>query len=117
MQVDWPLKQKIDLASALLALAFFQGVSCFPAYALQETGTPKRFADWCVNKANLPLDTRRTVDALLQKAGTQECDRAEKQLATLTKLDLSSSQIADVRPLSSLSNLIELDLSLNQMQI
>jgi len=93
MKIDWQLQQKIGLAYAIAAVSLFQGVSCFPGYAvpLQETTTPKRFADWCLNKANLPSQTRHTVAVLLQKAGTQDCDRADKQLSTLTVLDLTWS--------------------------
>jgi|ERR687886_1671343 internalin A len=94
MKVYWNLKPKICLSSVLVkhtvrliaALSLFQAVSGSPAHAvpLKETATPKRFANWCLNKANLPPDTRHTVDVLLQVARTQECDRASKQLSTRT---------------------------------
>jgi Leucine-rich repeat (LRR) protein len=109
------LKQGICLGGA--ALALFQGISYFPVHAipLKETAATKRFADWCLDKANLAPATRHTVDVLLQEAGTQDCDRAEKQLSTFTFLDLTNNQVADITPLSSLTNLTDLDLTNNQI--
>jgi internalin A len=118
------MKQKIGYFGAialptvrLIALSLFLGVSGFRADAvpLNQTTTPKSFADWCLNRANLPPDTRHTVDVLLRKAGTTECDRANKQLSTLTKLWLDNNQIADIKPLSGLTNLSELSLDNNQI--
>jgi internalin A len=74
MKVYWHLKQKFCLRSAialptvrLIAVSLFLGVSGFRADAvpLNQTTTPKSFADWCLNRANLPPDTRHTVDVLL----------------------------------------------------
>jgi len=101
----------------LIALSLFLGVSGFRADAvpLNQTTTPKSFADWCLNRANLPPDTRRTVNVLLREAGTTECDRADRKLSTLTELDLSDNQIVDLKPLSGLPNLSALALSNNQI--
>ncbi len=118
------MKQKICYFGAialhtvrLIALSLFLGVSGFRADAvpLNQTTTPKSFADWCLNRANLPPDTRRTVDVLLREAGTTECDRADRKLSTLTALSLWNNQIADLKPLSGLSNLSSLYLSNNQI--
>jgi internalin A len=75
----------------------------------------RTFADWCLNKANLSRETLHTVDALLQVAKTQDCNQAEKLLLTRTSLSLNRNQIADLRPLSALTNLSFLDLSRNQI--
>jgi hypothetical protein len=85
-------------------LFVFFFVSCFPAYAVpfQETTTPKTFADWCLNKTNLSLETKHTIDAMLQVAKTTDCDQASKLLSTLTELALPSRQIADLIPSCSL---------------
>ncbi len=116
------MKQKICYFGAialhtvrLIALSLFLGVSGFRADAvpLNQTTTPKSFADWCLNRANLPPDTRHTVDVLLQKAGTTECDRADRKLSTLTELYLSDDQIVDLKPLSSLKTLQELTIGGN----
>ena len=76
---------------------------------------PKRFVDWCLNRANLTLETRHTVDVLLQEAKTQDCKQADNKLSTLTTLNLISNQIADLKPLSSLTNIDSLYLSNNQI--
>jgi len=80
-------------------LAFFLFVSSFPAQAasLQEIATPKTFADWCLNKANLSVETKRTIDALLQQAKTTDCDQANKLLSRSTSLDLWQEKISDLR--------------------
>jgi internalin A len=75
----------------------------------------RTFADWCLNKANLSRETLHTVDALLQVAKTQDCNQAEKLLLTRTSLSLNRNQIADLRPLSTLTNLSFLNLSRNQI--
>ena len=126
MKVYWHLKPNIRLGQVtvrskkvirFIAIALVLGVSGVPADAVpvQETTTAKRFADWCSNKANLSPATRHTVDVLLKEAGTQDCDRADKQLSTLTFLDLTNNQVADITPLSSLTNLTDLDLTNNQI--
>jgi len=97
---------------SLGTLAFFLFVSSFPAQAasLQEITTPKTFADWCLNKANLSVETKRTIDALLEEAKTQDCHQANKLLSRSTSLNLFYKSISDLRPLSTLTNLRELDL-------
>jgi internalin A len=98
-------------------LAFFLFVSSFPAQAtsLQEIATPKTFADWCLNKANLSVETKRTVDALLQQAETTNCHQANKLLSRRTSLDLLDNQISYLRPLSTLTNLALLSLFNNKI--
>jgi len=98
-------------------LFVFFFVSSFPvqAVSLQETTTPKTFADWCLNKNNLSVETLRTIDALLQVAKTTDCNQASKLLSALTELFLDSNQIADLKPLSTLTNLTELKLNNNQI--
>ena len=100
----------------LETLFVFLFVACFPAYAvpLQETTTPKTFVDWCLNKTSLSVETQRTVDAMLQVAKTTDCYQAEKLLSTQTRLFLNNS-IADLRPLSTLTNLTGLDLNNNSI--
>jgi internalin A len=77
----------------LKTLFVFLFVACFPAYAvpLQETTTPKTFADWCLNKTNLSVETQRTVDAMLQVAKTTDCNQASRLLSALTELSLATS--------------------------
>ncbi|MEG4913044.1 CHAT domain-containing protein [Microcoleus sp. B7-D4] len=77
--------------------------------------TFESFADFCTNKENLTPEARHTVEVLLSKAKTQECDRAQKTLTNLTELSLIRNQIVDIKPLSKLTNLRELNLSRNQI--
>ena len=122
MKVCKSLKLNKNLASmlpgvrSLGTLALFLFVSSIPvqAVSLQETTTPRTFADWCLNKANLSVETKRTINALLQVAKTTDCNQASKLLSALTELSLDSNQIADLTPLSSLTNLTELLLANNQ---
>ena len=57
------------------------------------------FADWCIQQEQLTPGARHTVDVLLEKAGTKDCDRANKILTNLTELDLKGNQISDLSPL------------------
>jgi hypothetical protein len=70
---------------SLGTLAFFLFVSSFPvqAVSLQETTTPRTFADWCLNKNNLSVKTLHTINALLQVAKTTDCNQASKLLSAL----------------------------------
>ncbi len=77
--------------------------------------TPKSFSDWCQQKSTLSPETRHTVEILLQKADTQNCELANESLSKLTSLDLDSHQISDIQPLSALTNLTSLWLDSNQI--
>ena len=101
----------------LAALALFLFVPSFPAqgFPTQETTTPKTFADWCLNKANLSVETFRTVQALLTVAQTKDCAQADELLSNRTELYLAYNSITDLKPLSTLTQLIFLDLSGNSI--
>ncbi len=73
------------------------------------------FADWCRNRENLDPEAKRTVSLILQQAGTFNCGRASQNVQDMTQLDLSTSQISDIRPFQSLNNLVELKLINNQI--
>ncbi len=73
------------------------------------------FADWCRNRENLAPEAKRTVNLILQQAGTFNCGRASQNIQDLTRLDLSTSKISDIRPLQTLSNLVELKIINNQI--
>ncbi|MEG5171897.1 CHAT domain-containing protein [Microcoleus sp. B3-D7] len=83
--------------------------------AAPNSQTFESFADFCTNKENLTPETRHTVEVLLSKAKTQECDRAQKALTNLTELSLIRNQIVDIKPLSKFTNLRKLNLSLNKI--
>jgi internalin A len=102
----------------LATLCVFLFVSSLPARAFPSPETtPKTFADWCLNKNKESVETKHTVDVLLQAAETQDCNQANKFLSTSTPLILilTNKQITDLRPLSTLTNLTGLDLGNNQI--
>ncbi|MBE9252128.1 leucine-rich repeat domain-containing protein [Dolichospermum sp. LEGE 00240] len=77
--------------------------------------TPKTFKEWCQQKASLPQETKRTVEALLNVAETRNCSQANQTLTNLTFLYLWENQISDIKPLSNLTNLTLLDLWENKI--
>ena len=83
--------------------------------AQEVTPSIQSFEQWCQQKDTLPAGTKKTVEVLLQKAGTEDCKAADLQLNSLTELSLNSNQISDVQPLASLTNLTLLRLSGNQI--
>ena len=89
----------------ILTLGFYT-----PKVTAAPTKTPKTFTEWCQQKASLSKETRRTVEALLKVAKTQNCSQANQTLTKLTTLYLGENQISDIKPLSNLTNLTFLDL-------
>jgi internalin A len=74
-----------------------------------------RFADWCKHKDSLSESARHTVEALLKKAGTSDCNQADKVLSNFPELNLYEYKITDINPLLALTNLTSLNLSNNQI--
>ena len=70
----------------------------------------KTFIEYCQQKSTLPQETKDTVEVLLEKAGTQDCQQANRTLSSLTELRLLTKQISDLKPLSGFTNLTNLDL-------
>ncbi|MFN9598085.1 MAG: leucine-rich repeat domain-containing protein, partial [Dolichospermum sp.] len=77
--------------------------------------TPKTFTEWCQQKASLPQQTRHTVEALLKVAKTQNCSQANQTLNQFTILNLGEDKISDISPLSTLTNLTEINLHKNKI--
>ena len=75
----------------------------------------KSFAQWCQQKSSVPAATRHTIDVLLKKAATNNCQAADSKLRSLTRLELNSNRISDVKPLAALTNLKALLLNSNQI--
>ena len=73
------------------------------------------FFDWCQAQEKLDSETQHTIKAVLEEVDTDDCTRASKRLNVITRLNLTSRPISDVRPLGSLTNLVELDLSSNKI--
>ena len=61
------------------------------------------------------LPTKQTVEALLKVAKTQNCSQANQTLTNLTYLDLNKNKISDIKPLSNLTKLTELNFLKNPL--
>ncbi|MEE3719455.1 leucine-rich repeat domain-containing protein [Tumidithrix elongata RA019] len=123
---------KLSLAFSLLSLATVL-VSCQGTQSVNNQSSEpaktgrKSFEEWCKEKDSLtekmvkisdsrgyqPVSAKKTIEALLEQSGTQDCKLAESKLKSLLELNLTSKQITDVAPLASLTNLTTLDISRN----
>jgi internalin A len=74
------------------------------------------FTDWCVNRDDISSEAQKTVEALLEVAGTDNCNDANKKLSSLTELNLRDRGLSDLRPLSSFTNLRNLMLLKNKIE-
>jgi Leucine-rich repeat (LRR) protein len=98
----------------LLGLSTFLLVLDLPAKA-NPIQPANSFTQWCMQKNNVPIATHRTINILLKKAGTSECQQADIKLSSLKKIDLYESNISDLSPLASFPKLEWLILSKNQI--
>jgi internalin A len=91
------------------------------ASASPQQPKPKSFEAWCLQRKSVPAATRNTIDSLLIIAkttntiGSKECKLADRQLKTLTSINLTYNQISDLKPLAGLNNLTSLNLAHNQI--
>ncbi len=99
---------------ALSAIALALSVNGLSAKAAETQPANKTFGDWCREKASLSPEAKHTVEVLLKEAGTTECDAANQELSSMTKLNLLLEPISDIKPLQSLTNLTDLTLIINQ---
>jgi internalin A len=105
-----PMKIPVALLSAL-ALAL---LPVAPADAWQARN--RSFKDWCVSKETLAAPAKKTVNALLEVAGTQNCQAADDHLRNLTHLSLNHKGLSNLEPLSALTQLTHIELQDNQVQ-
>jgi internalin A len=75
---------------------------------------PKNFIGWCLQPEPQP-DTKRTIEALLKVAGTEDCKIANAKLANINELSLSDQKIVDLRPIAGFTKLTKLKLDTNQI--
>jgi internalin A len=73
---------------------------------------PITFFDYCIDR-QASGERTRTVDALLQLAGTSDCGAAEERLEMLPSLELSGRGLTDISPLRGLFSLTSVDLAGN----
>ena len=119
---NWYRKQDSVVRVWLILITFSMIViaSCanepLLAVAQKQRGDSGRtFADWCREKDSLSPEAKHTVEMMLEKVETTECNVASQKLSTLTELQLVSNQISDIKPLASLTNLTVLVLNFNQI--
>src|SRR4028119_462239 len=82
------LQKSITLACCAILALSGNGLSA-KAAETQPGNSRRTFADWCRQKADLSPEAKHTVEVLLQKAETTECDAADQELSGLIELDLS----------------------------
>src|ERR687885_201432 len=108
------LPKSIALACCAILALSGNGVSA-KAAEVRSGNMRRTFADWCRQKADLSPEAKHTVEVLLQKAETTECDAANLKLSSLTTLELGTNKISDIKPLESLTNLTDLGLYENKI--
>ncbi len=115
----------LSIATALIS------VHVPPAKAVPNN--PQSFEQWCLQKDSLPVETKKTVELLLKKLDTKDCQLADSKINSLSELTLDSfsfgdikpfaemeefdvhyNAISDIKPLASLPKLIKLNISGNQ---
>ncbi|NET61757.1 MAG: leucine-rich repeat domain-containing protein, partial [Symploca sp. SIO2E6] len=72
------------------------------------------FVELCKNPNSIP-EAKKTVEVLLEKVGTKDCSEAEKELSKIPVLILNNNEIADISPLSGLTNLTGLVINNNNI--
>jgi internalin A len=92
------LPKSIALTCCVLLALSGNGVSA-KAAEVRSGNMRRTFADWCRQKASLSPEAKHTVEVLLQKAETTECDAANQKLSILTELALNNNEISDIKPL------------------
>ncbi len=101
--------------SAIVLVSCGNGLS-IKAAETRSSNSRRTFADWCRQKDSLSPEAKHTVEVLLEKAETTECDEPNQILSSLTELSLyNNNQISDIQPLQSLTNLTSLALISNQI--
>jgi internalin A len=109
-----PTHMKMFKPLLAMGIAMFSSIQVWPAIAAPSLPT-KSFAQWCEQKAALPVATSRTIEVLLAKAGTKNCQQADSKLKNFTELNLYDSKISDLQPLVNFQKLRLLFLSNNQI--
>jgi hypothetical protein len=77
------LPKLIVVACTAIVLTSCGDIPAKLASTPQPENSRRTFTDWCRQKADLTPETKHTVEVLLQKAGTTECDAANQTLAVI----------------------------------
>jgi internalin A len=98
-------------AALMLGMWVFSGCGWGITQAA-EPSLGSSFEEWCKQKASLSAEARRTVELLLEQAGTSDCEVAANNLSSRTELTIYGLRpIIDLAPLAGLTNLKNLHLS------
>ncbi len=81
------------------------------SYAQTSNPSYRNFVEWCTNINTIDPAARITVEAVLDSAETEDCNRVQN----LEELSLSETQITDLRPIAGLTNLQQLYISGTQV--
>ena len=103
-------------SAVALTIGVWMFSSCgWGATQAAEPNLGSSFEQWCQQQASLSAEARKTLEVLLEEAGTSDCELAAKNLSSRTALNLVSRGISDLSPLSELTNLAGLYLYNNQI--
>ncbi len=89
MRINTKLR-RILFISALFVLNYGKAI----ANPIAQQNDIKTFTEYCQQKSTLPKETKHTVEVLLKKAGTKDCQQANRKLTSLTELDISIFEVA-----------------------
>ncbi|HEY9300489.1 MAG TPA: leucine-rich repeat domain-containing protein, partial [Phormidium sp.] len=109
------LQKSIAVTCSAIVLALCGSGLSADAAETRSGNSRQTFADWCREKDSLSPEAKHTVEVLLGKARTTECDAADRTLSSLTALKLNFNEISDIKPLASLTNLTVLLLTNNEI--
>ncbi|NJR22447.1 MAG: leucine-rich repeat domain-containing protein [Richelia sp. CSU_2_1] len=118
---QYPKQSVVEIArlavicSAIVLALCGSGLSA-DAAEMRSSNSRRTFADWCREKDSLSPEAKHTVEVLLKKAETTDCNAADRKLSSLTQLKISNNKISDIKPLASLTNLKQLYLHENQIR-
>lgn len=121
---------KTFFVPVLSSILLYQGICCHftaaiavptpisqqpAANQVRQQQESKSFAQWCLERQTLPATTQHTVNMLLKYYKTDSCQKADERTSQETLLNLSNSQIIDLRPLARMNKLEYLILSNNKI--
>lgn len=112
------IKKSIIELLASLFLTVLISISLFHLDAIGTTedgeveGSIQTFSDWCLRRAEFPDSTQSTIQYLLEDAGTENCETAERTLLNRYRFRINVSIQTDFRPFTSLPQIAILELSL-----
>ena len=113
----------------VLAIGSIFLLHVLPLAAVPPQAKVKSFLEWCQQRNSVPAATKTTIDRLLVKAGTEDCQRADAKLrintTSIQYLGPSTREIIDgngkirpiidLRPIAGLTNITELVLYQTQV--